>query len=606
MKHQVSNKQLWNSLKSLLTLLIFIWLAAGSSVYITDYAYESEILEDGRTQTKWTNVGPQGQQPDIVFTAKKDDYGRWQGPYTKEATDYPPIYAPPEIQPTQSLETGIMVNGNRHGSFEYYFRPSPSEEYQLLRTDCYDMGKRISCNKSESMATTNQHVFDQMLLHYPYFIYDYNAFGFENEFIEEFYSELVREIQSYDVEVMDFNKAYDDAMDELGDTEQFENIVDTHLFLAYMESINRMLEFELRMAVVDRYRSGNKRTFDFIRTTYTGFLTAMYMHEVTDEQCEAYCDRLDAVMDSYGPLDQNIPFFIDSVDNRFSTAIYMLLLEYISEEDEDEDKKNITTDMSIHNTLNKTGDITPRDILRTINQTKCTLSNKLLKEEKNPAAAVTYILMMSEIQQSDPLRRIIFKEIFPNIARLAELTTSIAQVMTINSIKMHGHIIDDGGATVTDRGIAYSTTYNPTVDHHIEQSGTGSGVFAVDIAGLTPGITYYARAFATNKAGTAYGNIISFRTDSETGITFNLLPEASMKIYPVPVTDMLWVEINNLYADEIKVSLINVSGQQISSQVLKVNGSEKLSFNVAGLTPGIYFVRATTKDNSLIRKVIIQ
>ena len=32
--------------------------------------------------------------------------------------------------------------------------------------------------------------------------------------------------------------------------------------------------------------------------------------------------------------------------------------------------------------------------------------------------------------------------------------------------------------------------------------------------GLTPGITYYVRAYATNSAGTAYGNEITFTTNA--------------------------------------------------------------------------------------------
>jgi len=42
------------------------------------------------------------------------------------------------------------------------------------------------------------------------------------------------------------------------------------------------------------------------------------------------------------------------------------------------------------------------------------------------------------------------------------------------------------------------------------------------LSGLTPGTTYYVRAYATNSAGTAYGAQVSFSTDQEVSpIVFN-------------------------------------------------------------------------------------
>ncbi len=38
----------------------------------------------------------------------------------------------------------------------------------------------------------------------------------------------------------------------------------------------------------------------------------------------------------------------------------------------------------------------------------------------------------------------------------------------------------------------------------------GDGSFVSNLSGLTPGIKYYVRAYATNEAGTAYGNEINF------------------------------------------------------------------------------------------------
>jgi uncharacterized protein (TIGR02145 family) len=78
-----------------------------------------------------------------------------------------------------------------------------------------------------------------------------------------------------------------------------------------------------------------------------------------------------------------------------------------------------------------------------------------------------------------------------------------------------GKIKNDGGATITNRGICWSTTSNPTVESGTKtSSGTGSGSFSSQITGLTAGTTYFVRAYAANSAGIGYGNQISFTTSS--------------------------------------------------------------------------------------------
>ena len=70
-----------------------------------------------------------------------------------------------------------------------------------------------------------------------------------------------------------------------------------------------------------------------------------------------------------------------------------------------------------------------------------------------------------------------------------------------------------GGSAVTDRGICWGTAHNPTTANDYNSAGAGnSGMFTAPIGGLTLGTAYYVRAYATNSAGTAYGNELSFNT----------------------------------------------------------------------------------------------
>ncbi len=75
----------------------------------------------------------------------------------------------------------------------------------------------------------------------------------------------------------------------------------------------------------------------------------------------------------------------------------------------------------------------------------------------------------------------------------------------------------DGGAEVTERGICYSTTNEePTMDDVVIKAETiGVGEYDIDIPELVPGGKYYVRAYATNDAGTAYSEVLTFTVPAE-------------------------------------------------------------------------------------------
>jgi uncharacterized protein (TIGR02145 family) len=92
------------------------------------------------------------------------------------------------------------------------------------------------------------------------------------------------------------------------------------------------------------------------------------------------------------------------------------------------------------------------------------------------------------------------------------LTTASVTDITINSATAGGSITKDGGATVTARGVCWGTTANPVISgsHTSDNSGTGS--FTSNLTNLAPNTQYHLRAYATNKAGTAYGADVTFAT----------------------------------------------------------------------------------------------
>ena len=68
--------------------------------------------------------------------------------------------------------------------------------------------------------------------------------------------------------------------------------------------------------------------------------------------------------------------------------------------------------------------------------------------------------------------------------------------------------------TVTARGVCWNTTGSPTTTGSKTVDGSGLGAFTSNLTGLTPGTTYYLRAYATDSCTTAYGSQVSFTTSA--------------------------------------------------------------------------------------------
>lgn len=93
-----------------------------------------------------------------------------------------------------------------------------------------------------------------------------------------------------------------------------------------------------------------------------------------------------------------------------------------------------------------------------------------------------------------------------------ELTTADVSNITQSSAMSGGNVTDDGGATVIERGVCWNTFENPTISYYRTIEDGEMGYFTSSITELTPNTLYYIRAYATNEAGTGYGNQITFTT----------------------------------------------------------------------------------------------
>ena len=85
--------------------------------------------------------------------------------------------------------------------------------------------------------------------------------------------------------------------------------------------------------------------------------------------------------------------------------------------------------------------------------------------------------------------------------------------LTQTTVDISGTVITDNGESLNERGICYGTSINPTIsDNKNPYSTADLGDFSCTLNNLLPSTTYYARAYATNSYGTAYGESITFTT----------------------------------------------------------------------------------------------
>lgn len=94
------------------------------------------------------------------------------------------------------------------------------------------------------------------------------------------------------------------------------------------------------------------------------------------------------------------------------------------------------------------------------------------------------------------------------------LDTSEVGVITEATASCTCTITTDGNSTISERGVCWSTSPNPTIANDKTSIAYGNEKYYCTIKNLSPNTIYYVRAYAINKVGTAYGLQTTFTTKS--------------------------------------------------------------------------------------------
>jgi len=93
------------------------------------------------------------------------------------------------------------------------------------------------------------------------------------------------------------------------------------------------------------------------------------------------------------------------------------------------------------------------------------------------------------------------------------ITVGVTEIKTTSAVS-GGQISDNGGAQIITQGICWNTEPAPVIGNN-KTTQTGSVSFTSNLTGLQPNNQYYVRAYATNEAGTGYGQTVTFKTSGD-------------------------------------------------------------------------------------------
>ncbi len=578
MKQQQFKKAWWPSILSLVTLGIFVLLAIGSFTPLDEIMkYEFKHLGNGvyeeidySTESEYTKT-----------TGKRDKKGRWQGPIN--------IY----YSGGSGFEEVTMVNGLRQGTSKTTYSGFPAP---YVFTNCYNMGVEVPCNKSTGTGQTDISAYRILGENYSWYFFSLYCYGFDSTYVESYLDTLETLLYSNEFEEAEFDSYYEDALDVLVET-PYDSIISLQSTLFLFKGYEEMKNAVLRLAVIDHYRSADSPTYDIVTTTYPGYLQALNDSGVADQDFEQFCADLDDSLTSYGPLDPEDPFFVDSIDSYLFRALSGIM---------NTELKSTLSGTSLKSYLLSSKE----NNLRTLSlHYQSVIKSTLSPAVSSDVAQYVILDMLNYFMRGDIIRRTLREayNLRKGIVTLPVSTTEFTGNASATSVHLQGYVIEDGGAGVTDRGMAWAESYNPTVFDNTQASGSGTGTFAVTLDGLTEGNTYYARTYATNGAGTAYGNCIEFVVQTPSGTQDISLFAKDFTVYPNPAKASVTCSFRLGSPESMALTLTDMKGQQVFYRDLGMlpRGESLITLDLSGLANGLYNCRLANGTGHVVRKLEI-
>lgn len=181
---------------------------------------------------------------------------------------------------------------------------------------------------------------------------------------------------------------------------------------------------------------------------------------------------------------------------------------------------------------------------------------------------------------------------FTTLSGIAGLTTNPLTAITAYAAFGSGRLSIDGGAPITEQGLCWNSSPNPTTDFSKVISTASNDTISGNLTGLTPGTTYYVRTYAVNSVGTSYGDEVSFTTkDGKMDITTN--SSSGTTAYATTSGGTITSDGGAPVTERGICWSTNQSPTTASNKISCASGLGTFVATITGLTPGTsYFIRS--------------
>jgi hypothetical protein len=568
-------------------LLVFAFIAASTwgdatpkpVVTVDENGIATERRDQPRNGGSETTVGEWDK-------ANKRFVGTVTIRYTDKYTDF------------QGSEKVPMKDGKRHGKAVYTY-PNGNQEDR-----CYQNGVRVDasvCNggskKSLASSLNDPSANDIFTYKYPWFAFKLNAFSFGADYVQAYLDTLELLLYATEFTEEEFTDYYDEVIYALEET-PYDSLIKFNGDLSFYNGLDLIQDNEFRLATIDSYRDGEGNTFEVVQSTYSNYLLTLNELEITDADFEEFCRVYDSIMFTYVPLAPDDDFLIDSLEERMYRALNLIFEMGESDETESQALKSAWS-------ANK---------LRSLYRTQQVLHSRFESQAVNATppeiSEFIMLLIILDFFNGDLLKNSVQEAYALNqgIVQLPVVVTNLSGNPSATSVTLEGNVVEDGGGEVSARGMVWESFFNPSLNNQVVTGGAGTGVFTATVSGLTEGETYYARAFATNAAGTSYGNCISFVAGGASGIEAEEFDQLGFQVYPNPATDQVTLSFKSTDAKGMLFSMYDLNGKLVLQEELEnVNqGENSISINLSEIKSGMYTCRIEGKDKiHAIQKLMV-
>lgn len=571
---------------SSLILLLFVLMAGGSIIrdllsqfYLPDI--NRKTLEDGRIQETHEYSDTYICEERVWYykvTGYYDTHMKWHGLLRIEK-----IIVDHGNEKLVYTEEVMMVHGKRDGL------ATTTHGDGRITYKTYNMGHEVEDLAGEYKSSGEVSAFSLLDNHYSWQQEMFNESGYDDEFLADLLDTFEIMLECYEFGLEAFDSIYGEVEDLLDET-RFDTLLRLNTnFFSFLNGLELLKEAEFRMAVIDQYREDKRTLFEVIQSTYPGYLASLEPEGVDGTNFEEFCQVFDSCMNSYGPLDTSDPLmFIDSVDAR----IYRTLSDIYSS---GQSKSAVIAFWE--------PDFFPELITAHLKKSSETGSNP-----PQVAKVILYDLLFRYVE-GNILRQCIRKSWLMNhgIILLPTATTYFMGSLSANSAGLTGFVLEDGGAPVTSRGMVWADHYDPTLEDNIKPDKAGTGSFTLELEGLIEGKTYYARSYAANKAGTSYGNCISFTFISSPNLVQTPPSGYEVQLFPNPAAEEVWLRIREPLSIHAELAILQLSGQVLyQEEITKLfQGSNSWRIDLSILSSGTYICQIKEQGRVIVSEKLV-